>query len=167
MKSLLVLWEFGRRRLAKESRHLILISRLKMMKNELWCLACWQKLVIRGRSLPRITQLSKFHQLSLLVRWMGAKGTLLSRVDQGFLDNWTSKRRIFIESCKSGKQRLPEEADLQVSIYILYLDVQLPRNPWSTWAGNVPLAPIHLTWRECWLNVDSWVIHESDHRRSP
>ena len=101
MKSLLVLWEFGRRRLAKESRHLILISRLKMMKNELWCLACWQKLVIRGRSLPRITQLSKFHQLSLLVRWMGAKGTLLSRVDQGFLDNWTSNWRFFIENRKS------------------------------------------------------------------
>ena len=91
MKSLLVLWEFGRRRLAKESRHLILISRLKMMKNELWCLACWQKLVIRGRSLPRITQLLKFYQLFLLVRWMGAKGTLPSRVDKGFVDNWTSK----------------------------------------------------------------------------
>ena len=64
-------------------------------------LGCWQKLVIRGRSLPRITQLSKFHQLSLLVRWMGAKGTLPSRVDQGFLDNWTSKRRILIETRKS------------------------------------------------------------------
>ena len=30
--------------------------------------------VIRGgRSLPQITQLSKFHQLSLPVRWMGAR----------------------------------------------------------------------------------------------
>lgn len=26
-----------------------------------------------GRSLPQITQLSKFHQLSLPVRWMGAR----------------------------------------------------------------------------------------------
>ena len=64
-------------------------------------LGCWQKLVIRGRSLPRITQLSNFHQLSLLVRWMGAKGTLPSRVDQVLLDSWTYRRRLLIETWKS------------------------------------------------------------------
>ena len=41
----------------------------------------------------------------------------------------------FIPPIPKGKQKPQEGADLQVSIIILSLDVQLSKNPWFTWDG--------------------------------
>ena len=55
------------RRLANESRHLILISRLKMMKNELWCLAAgksWWSVVDHFLELLNCRNFTNFPSLS-------------------------------------------------------------------------------------------------------
>ena len=96
-------WKEG---LANESRHLILISRLKMMKNELWCLAAgksWWSVVDHFLELLNCRNFTNFPSLS--DGWEPKQRTLPSRVDQGFLDNWTSKPRIFIETRKSAPSR--------------------------------------------------------------